>query len=132
MRVRLSKFVTGLFYCLVSVTLAFSPLTHALVTSSIAPDDAGPMQAEQHAHHGYSVAAIMEIGTSLDSKDVPVHCKPFGEIGSCTLLCSVCLGALPQPPDALRCVPRDYEWLQHYAGLNPLVDANPPLRPPRH
>lgn len=132
MRVRLSKFVTGLFYCLIPVTLAFSPLTHALVTSSITPDDAVPIQVEQHAHHGDSMAAITVIGNSLDSEALPIHCNPFGESSACTLLCSVCLSALPQPPDALRDAPRDYEWLQHYADFNPLVDADPPLRPPRH
>lgn len=132
MRVRLGKFVTGLFYYLILVTLAFSPLTHALVTSSITPDDAGPIQVEKHAHHGDLIETITVIENSLDSEALPTHCNQFGESSACTLLCSACLGALPQPANELLGAPRNYDWLQLYANLNLSVEANPPLRPPRH
>lgn len=130
MRVRLRTLVAGLFCCLVSASLVFSPLAHALMTSSIDPDSAERMQMDHHTHHGEVAMRVFE--TSLDSGGAPIHCNEFGEVGACMLLCSACLSALPQLVDALGGVPRHYYWLQHYAGVNLLVDTNPPLRPPRH
>ena len=131
MRARLREFVDGLFCCLIAIGIAFSPLAHAAMMSSTSSDSAEHTLMEHHAHHGDSMASMV-VGNSLDSDGVSAHCNQFGESSACTLLCSACLSVLPQSGDALRGIPRDYDWLQYYAGANVLVDADPPLRPPRH
>ncbi len=134
MRARLRGLIAGFCCYLMSASVAFSPLGHALVTSSIGigDDSAGRMQMEHHAYHGDSMAAMAVAETSLDDGGVPIHCNQFGESDACTLLCSACLSAIHQSVDGLREAPRSSDWLQHYAVVNLLVDANPPLRPPRH
>lgn len=78
------------------------------------------------------MVAMPVVEIPLDSGGAPIHCNYFGESSACTLLCSACLSALSQPSDALKGVPRNYDRPQHYAGVNPLLVANPPFRPPRH
>ncbi len=109
-------------------------MAHALVISSIGTGDdgAGRTQMEHHAFHGDSMAAMAVAETALGDGGVPIHCNQFDEGGACTLLCVACLSALAQPGNALGGVPRNYNWPQLYAGVNPLVGANPPFRPPRH
>lgn len=134
MRARLRGLIAGLCCYLISASVAFSPLAHALVTPSIGigDDGAGHTQMEHHDYHGDSMATMAVAETSLDDDGVPIHCNQFGESGACTLLCSACLSAIGQSVDGLREAPRSSDWLQHYAVVNLSVDASPPLRPPRH
>lgn len=134
MRARLRGLIPGLCCCLISASVAFSQLAYALVTSSIGTGDdgAGHTQMEHHAFHGHSMAAMLVAETALGDGGVSIHCNQFDADGACMLLCSACLSALSQPSDALKGVPRNYDRPQHYAGVNPLLVANPPFRPPRH
>lgn len=131
LRVRMRAFVRRLLSYLIVIAMAFSPLTHAVMNSSIGPDNAGRMKMDNHSHHGDPTVAVEVAGTSLDREGVPTHCNQLSESGACMLLCSACLSAINQPHDGLPETQRSSTWPQNYAVLNLLVYANPPLKPPR-
>ena len=108
-------------------------MAHALVVSSsgTGDDGAGRTQMQHQAFHGDSMAAMAVAETALGDGGASSHCNQFDKGSACTLLCSACLSALPQPGDALGGVPRNYDWPQIYAGVDSLVGAKPPFRPPR-
>ena len=76
-RAKLREIVRGLLSYLIAIGMAFSPLTHAVMTSTMGPGNAGSIQMEYYAHHGDSMVAMD--GTSLDSGGVPVHCNQFSD-----------------------------------------------------